>query len=169
MRPIDVFRDEMMKKVLKIKSLSITLFAIALFAMTSCSKTDERDQFVGTYRINATGSYTLVVNGQTYTQPISSANNATLTITKSSSSGNTVFVSGYYNAEADVIGNSITIDSETGTQTQDGITITLTISHNRGTLSGNTLSFTSNITGNAYYQGYSYPIHGSISNVAYKQ
>ena len=158
-----------MKKVIKIKSLSIALFAIVLFAMTSCSKTDDRDQFVGTYRINATGSYSLVINGQTYTEPISSANNATLTITKASNSENMVFVSGFYNAEADVTGNTITIDSETETQTQDGLTVTMTISHNRGTLSGNTLSFTSNITGNAYYQGYSYPIHGNISNVAYKQ
>ena len=159
----------MMKKISKIKSLPIALFAFALFAMTSCTKIDDRDQFVGTYRINATGSYSMVITGQTYTEPISSANNATLTVTKSSSSENTVFVSGYYNAEADVVGNTITIDSETDTQTQDGTTITLTVSHNRGTLSGNTLSFTSNITGNAYYQGYSYPIYGNISNVAYKQ
>lgn len=140
-----------------------------IIVLTSCSKADERDQFVGTYRINATGSYSLVIDGQTYTEPISSDNNATLTITKSSNSDNIVFVSGFYNAEADVVGNTITIDSETGTQTQNGITITMTVSHNRGTLSGNTLSFTSNITGNAYYQGYSYPLYGNISNVAYKQ
>ena len=136
---------------------------------TGCSKTDDRDQFVGTYRINATGSFSLIIDGQSYTEPISSANNATITITKSSYSENIVFVTGFYNAEADVVGNTIMIDSETDTQTQDGITTTMTIAHNRGTLSGNTLSFTSNITGNAYYQGYSYPIHGSISNVAYKQ
>ncbi|MBQ2076286.1 MAG: hypothetical protein II471_02120 [Bacteroidales bacterium] len=159
----------MIKKTLRIKSLSIALFVLALFALASCTKTDDRDQFVGTYRLNATGSYSMVINGETYTEPLSSGNNATLTITKSSNSENIVFVSGFYNTEADVVGNTITIDSETVTQTQDGITITMTISHNRGTLSGNTLTFTSNITGNAYYQGYSYPIHGNVSNVAYKQ
>lgn len=158
-----------MKQSRLFKAITLALFAVVLFSAASCAKTDDRDQFVGTYRINATGSYSLVIDGQTYTEPISSANNATLTITKSSYSENIVFVSGFYDAEAEVVGNTITIDSETGTQTQDGTTVTMTISHNRGTLSGNTLSFTSNITGNAYYQGYSYPIHGSISNVAYKQ
>jgi len=137
--------------------------------MTSCTKTDDRDQFVGTYRFNATGSYSLVMDGQTYTETISSDNNATLTITKVSNSDNRVYVSGHYNSEALVVGNIITIDSETRTQTQNDLTMSMTVSHNRGTLSGNTLSFTSNITGNVYYQGSSYPIHGSISNVAYKQ
>ena len=142
--------------------------ATFIVVMTSCSKTDERDLFVGTYRINATGSYSMVIDGQTYSYPLSSDSNATITITKSSNSENIVFVSGYYNAEADIVGNTISIDSETDTQTQDGTTITLTISHNRGNLSGNTLSFTSNITGNIYYQGYSYPVFGSVSNIAYK-
>lgn len=139
-----------------------------IIMMTSCSKVDERDQFIGTYRINATGSYSLVMDGQTYTESISD-NNAPLTITKVSNSDNRVYVSGYYNSEASVVGNIITIVSETRTQTQDNLTMTMTVSHNRGTLSGNKLSFTSTITGNVYYQGSSYPIHGSISNVAYKQ
>lgn len=138
-----------------------------IIMMTSCSKVDERDQFIGTYRINATGSYSLVMDGQTYTESISD-NNAPLTITKVSNSDNRVYVSGYYNSEASVVGNIITIVSETRTQTQDNLTMTMTVSHNRGTLSGNKLSFTSTITGNVYYQGNSYPIQGSISNVAYK-
>lgn len=141
----------------------------ALLVFTSCSKTDDRDQFVGTYRITATGSYSTTIDGQTYTNPLSSADNATITITKSSTTDNTVFVSGFYNAEAEVSGNSISIDPETDTETDDGMTISMTISHNRGTLSGATLSFTSNITGNIYYQGYSYPIFGDLSNIAYKQ
>lgn len=158
-----------MKRNHIIKLLTGILFSTILI-FTSCSKTDDRDQFVGTYRINVTGSYSMTVNGETYTYPIQSSDNATLTITKSTVSQNTVFVDGFYSAEAEVIGNSISIDSETGTQTSsEGITLTMTFTHNRGTLSGNTLSFTSNITGNAYYQGYSFPVYGNVSNIAYKQ
>lgn len=140
-----------------------------LLVFTSCSKTDDRDQFVGTYQLTATGSYSTNINGETHTYPLSSADNATITISKSSTTDNTVFISGFYNAEAEVSGNSISIDPETETDTDNGMTITMTISHNRGTLSGGTLSFTSTISGNIYYQGYSYPLYGDISNIAYKQ
>ena len=145
----------------------VILLFIGVISISSCTKTDDRDQFVGQYSLNATGSYSMIVNGETYTYPIS-RNNATLTIEKSSSD-NVMFVTGFYNAEALVTGNSIEIDPETSTETQDGVTVTMTLTHNRGTLSGSTLSFTSSITGNAYYQGYSYPIYGNISNIAYKK
>ena len=128
-----------MKKTNLMKLLFGVLFS-ALLVFTSCSKTDDRDQFVGTYRITVTGSYSTTIDGQTYTNPLSSTDNATITITKSSTTDNTVFVSGFYNAEAEVSGNSISIDPETDTETDDGMTISMTISHNRGTLSGATLS-----------------------------
>lgn len=146
----------------------VFLLFMGVITISSCTKTDDRDQFVGQYSLNATGSYSMTINGETYTYPISDKNK-TFTIEKSSSSDNMVFVTGYYEAEALVTGNSIEIDSETSTQTQDGVTITLTVNHNRGTLSGNSLSFTSSLIGNAYYQGYSYPIYGNVSNVAYKK
>ena len=158
-----------MKKTNLVKFLFGALFS-TLFVFTSCSKTDDRDQFVGTYRITVTGSYTTTIGNQTYTEPLSSADDAIITITKSSTTDNTVFVSGFYNAEAEVSGNTISIDPETDTETNtEGLTISMTISHNRGTLSGSTLSFTSNITGNIYYGGASYPIYGDLSNFAYKQ
>ena len=150
-----------------VKPVMVILLFIGVISISSCTKTDDRDQFVGQYSLNATGSYSMIVNGETYTYPIS-RNNATLTIEKSSSD-NVMFVTGFYNAEALVTGNSIEIDPETSTETQDGVTVTMTLTHNRGTLSGSTLSFTSSITGNAYYQGYSYPIYGNISNIAYKK
>lgn len=157
-----------MKKTNLVKFLFGALFS-TLLVFTSCSKTDDRDQFVGTYRITVTGSYSTTIGNQTYTNPLSSADDATITITKSSTTDNTVFVSGFYNAEAEVSGNTISIDPETETETDNGMTISMTISHNRGTLSGSTLSFTSNITGNIYYEGASYPIYGDLSNIAYKQ
>ena len=157
-----------MKKNNFMKLMFGALFS-SLLVFTSCSKTDDRDQFVGTYQITVTGSYSTTINGETYTSPLSSTDDATITITKSTTTDNTVFVSGFYNAEAEVSGNSISIGSETETESEDGMTVTMTISHDRGTLSGTTLSFTSSITGNIYYQGYSYPIFGDLSNVAYKQ
>jgi len=157
-----------MKKLFVIKLFMVVLFYVVCVTMSSCIKTDDRDQFIGEYSLNATGSYSLTINGETYTMPIS-GNGVNLSIEKSSVTENTVFVTGYYSAEALVMGNSIEIDSETVTDTQDGATITMTLTHNRGTLSGGTLSFISNITGNYYYQGYSFPIHGNISNIAYKK
>lgn len=157
-----------MKQLFNFRTIMMIVFAIAFLSLTNCTKTDDRDQFVGQYSLNATGSYSMTINGETYTYPISDKN-TTLIIEKSSSSDNMVFVTGYYNAEALVTGNSIEIDSETSTQTQDGVTITLTVNHNRGTLTGSSLSFTSSLIGNAYYQGYSYPIYGNVSNIAYKK
>ena len=95
-----------MKKTNLVKFLFGALLS-TLLVFTSCSKTDDRDQFVGTYQITVTGSYSTTINGETYTSPLSSTDDATITITKSTTTDNTVFVSGFYNAEAEVSGNSI--------------------------------------------------------------
>ena len=136
--------------------------------MSGCVKTDDRDQFEGTWLLNVSG-YLSITNGeQSQTIPIADENQD-LTITKTSSSDNIVSVSGYYTSNAEVSGNSILIDPETQSGTSNGITMSITITHNRGTLSGSSLSFTSDIAGNAYYQGYSFPLYGTVNNIAYKQ
>jgi hypothetical protein len=156
-----------MKKNVFMKMFVGAFFA-AILVLSSCSKIDYRDQFEGTYLLNVNGSFTVTIYGETYTEPIS-ASNATLTLTKSSSSATSMIVSGYFNTEAEVSGNTIIFDPETTTETDEDITIIMTITHNSGTLSNNTLSFTSTIAGDAYYEGTSFPITGNLNNVAYKQ
>lgn len=152
----------MMKKTL-------FLLLVSTLLMSGCIKTDDRDQFEGSYLLNVSGYLKISYGDESKTIPISDENQA-LSITKVSSSDNIVSVSGYYNSNAEVTGNSIQIDSEiqSGT-TSSGITMSLTITHKTGTLSGSSLSFASDITGNAYYQGYTFPLNGTVNNIAYKQ
>lgn len=149
-----------MKKVLFLFGVLLTI------AFTGCNKTDDRDQFVGTYSLSATGSISFYAYGDSYTIPLNG--NDDIIITKSSAD-NMVHVSGFYEADAEVSGNTIQIDTEIGTINDPEGTISLTLHHKRGTLSGTTLTFSTDVTGNVYYQGYTFPASGSINNIAYKK
>lgn len=147
---------------------TLFLLLVSTLFMSGCIKTDDRDQFEGSYLLNVSGYMKISYGDESRTIPILDENQA-LSITKVSSSDNIVSVSGYYNSNAEVTGNSIQIDSETQSGTSNEITMSLTITHKTGTLSGSSLSFASDITGNAYYQGYTFPLNGTVNNIAYKQ
>jgi hypothetical protein len=145
----------------------MALFVVAFFALTSCAKTDDRDQFVGDYSVKVTGTYVITVNGQNYSEPVN-VSSASMSIYKATEEP-VVSVSGYYACSAYVIGNTISMDPMTGTQTQDGVTTQLVITPRRGTLNGNVLSFLCDVTGTAYYQGSSFPVSGTLYNEAIKR
>lgn len=138
----------------------MTLSVVVFFALTSCNKTDDRDQFVGDYSLKVTGTFVITVNGQNYSEPIN-VSSAKMSIYKAAYES-IMSVSGYYDCSAYVIGNTISMDPMTGTQTQDGVTTQLIVTPRRGALNGSVLSFLCDLTGTTYYQGSSYPVSGTL-------
>ena len=93
-----------------------------------------------------------------------------MTLTKSTSSPTEMMVSGFFDQPATVIGNTIQFESfSTTSSTNDGVTIQALYDVKKGVLNGNILTFKIEVSGNAYYQGSSIPISGTISCVASKQ
>lgn len=147
----------------------ITVFVVTLLSMTGCSKPDDRDQFEGYYLLDGTGSLTLHGVYQNYSSPINFSKEG-LTLTKSMSNPTEMTVSGFFDQQATVIGNTIQFESfSTTSTTNDGITAQVIWDVKKGTLNGNVLTFKIELTGNAFYQGSSVPISGTISCLATKQ
>ena len=158
-----------MKQLINNRLLVLFLCVSALFAMASCTKPDDRDQFEGYYLVDGTGSLTLHGVSQDVTSPINISKEP-MTLTKSTSNSTEMTVSGFFDQPATVIGNTIQFESFTTTSTTtDGVTVQAIYDVKKGTLKGNVLTFKIEISGNAYYQGSSVPISGTISCVATKQ
>lgn len=158
-----------MKQLINNRLFVLLLSAFALFAMASCTKPDDRDQFEGYYLVDGTGSLTLHGVSQNHTSPID-INKEPMTLTKSTSNSAEMSVSGLFDQPATVIGNTIQFESfSTTSTTNDGVTIQAIYDVKKGTLNGSVLTFKIEISGNAYYQGSSVPISGTISCVATKQ
>ena len=136
--------------------------------MTGCSKDEpEKDmasEISGYYNGVRTGSFTMVVNGQNITIPMNGS--GTVQITRLSknrirlNTGGDIF-------EGTITDNHISFDPFTGTSTDQTGTLSLTISSS-GTISGTTIAITETYSGTYYYQGSSYPIHGTGSFVLTK-
>lgn len=159
-----------MKQLFKIKSLMVLLFAISFLGLASCTKTDDRDQFEGSYLVDGTGSATLHGVSQNVTSPFN-ANNEPMTLTKSTTNATEMIASGFLEGKATVIGNTIQFESfsETSTNPETGVTIQALFDVKKGTINGNVLTFKIDITGTAYYQGSAVPMDGSISCIATKR
>ena len=163
-------RELEMKQSLNIKAIVLALLAVTFFSVTSCTKTDDRDQFEGSYLVDGTGSLTLHGVSQNATIPFN-ANNELMTLTKTVSSSNEMVASGFLGGTATVIGNTIQFESfsKTSTNSETGMTIQALFDIKKGTLNGNVLTFRIEITGTAYYQGSSLPVDGAISCIATKR
>ena len=150
------------------KSFFVLLLAIIAISFASCSKEDDRDQFVGTYSVDASGSATAYAYGDSFTVPFD-ASNVSMTITKSSTNETEVNVSGYLDGTATVIGNTIQFESFSESSTQQGVTTKADFIVRKGSINGNILTFKIDVSGNIYYNGSTFPLTGSISNIATKQ
>jgi len=143
------------------KKVIYLLFLIP-FVFISCSKdnkdVDQRDDYVGNWNQDAIGSLSLVQDGNLIaTMPIS-ANSTDLQVTKSGT--DKLIIDGM---SATVSGTKLIIESDTQTQTQNGLTMTVTTSYS-GTLAKNMITikeaysgfwsqtgFEGTITGNTVY------------------
>lgn len=159
-----------MKHVFNFKIILILFMAVLAFSISSCTKTDDRDQFEGSYLVDGTGSLTLHGVSQDVTNPFN-ANHEQMTLIKSTTGPTEMIASGFLDVTATVIGNTIQFESfsETSTNQDTGMSIQATFDIKKGTLNGNVLTFKIDITGSAYYQGSSVPVSGSISCIATKQ
>ena len=127
---------------------------------------DSRDAFIGQYQLTTTGSITFVAGTNSSTMPLN--NVGTITISKDYNSSSLVNVSGFYNCKATVNGNNISMDNESYTYTEDGVTMQLVFDHLTGTLQGNTLVWTSTVNGTISNGSATGVGSGGVQNVATK-
>lgn len=153
------------------KTFVLSLLMVLTILFTACNVedpiVDSRDAFVGQYNIVVTGSVTFTSGTSSQVMPINDVGE--ITITKDVNSSALVNVSGYYNAKATINGNAISIDRETVTQTQEGITTQMTLTHSTGVLQGNTLLWESNVLATSSTGSVTVLGGGKVQNVATKK
>jgi hypothetical protein len=138
------------------KKVTYLLFLLPLIFI-SCSKNevDMRDDYVGTWNESSVGSMSLLLNGSIVsTTPLSDSQTG-IEITKSGT--NQLVIDGL---AVTVSGSKLSIESNTQTETQDGITMTVTSKYN-GTVSKNMIVVNENYTGSWSMTGMSGTISGS--------
>ena len=141
---------------MKIKHLFIAL-TVATIILTSCTKTNNADVFVGLYNVSTIENITWGNDSGTLTD------NGSFVITKLSSSR--IQVSGYINTFGEINGNKLYLESYT-TSDSNG---TLTIVFETGTLDGNVLILPSTTTGQLKHQGIFYPYRATTKMTCIKQ
>jgi hypothetical protein len=138
------------------KKVTYLLFLLLLIFI-SCSKNevDTRDDYVGTWNESSVGSMSLLLNGSIVsTTPLSDSQTG-IEITKSGT--NQLVIDGL---AVTVSGSKLSIKSNTQTETQDGITMTVTSKYS-GTVSKNVIVVNENYTGSWSMTGMSGTISGS--------
>lgn len=138
------------------KKVTYLLFLLPLIFI-SCSKNevDMRDDYVGTWNESSVGSMSLLLNGSIVsTTPLSDSQTG-IEITKSGT--NQLVIDGL---PVTVSGSKLIIESNTQTETQDGITMTVTSKYS-GTVSKNVIVVNENYTGSWSMTGMSGTISGS--------
>jgi len=138
------------------KKVTYLLFLLPLIFI-SCSKNevDTRDDYVGTWNESSVGSMSLLLNGSIVsTTPLSDSQTG-IEITKSGT--NQLVIDGL---PVTVSGSKLIIESNTQTETQDGITMTVTSKYS-GTVSKNVIVVNENYTGSWSMTDMSGTISGS--------
>lgn len=141
------------------KKVMYLLFLIP-FIFSSCSKdettgVDLRDDYVGTWNEDASGSLSLLQNTTVaFTMPVSQSETG-IKITKSGT--NQLIIDGLVTT---VSGNDLIIASSTDTQTDNGLTMTVTAKYT-GTVSKNLITIKESYSGSWSSAGMSGTISGS--------
>lgn len=129
----------------QIKFLTLLLVGLSFISLSSCSNDedgsqDARDQYVGTWRSNSSGSLTLYQNGQSVgTVPL----NETSTVSISKSGSNALLIDG---TSYIVNGNNLSSNPKPLTETSSGVNIVGTEVSN-GTLGSNIITINNAVTG----------------------
>jgi hypothetical protein len=139
------------------KKYVIGAFALLLVVITSYTKTNNADAFVGRYAVSTIENATWGGSSGTLTD------NGTMTITKVSSSR--IQVNGYFNTFGEVVGNNVYLESYTTTDSSGSLTIVF----GTGTLNGNILTLTSTTTGRLKYNGVFYAFNSTAQHTCNRQ
>lgn len=144
----------------------IFLLLFLPFMFSSCSKeedaVDVRDDYVGTYNTSTIGSMSLINNGEVLTTlPLDET--TTDVVTKQGTDG--LDIGGL---SATVAGSKLIIDTQTQTQTADGVTSQMTITFT-GTVTKGLITITSKYTGNWSASGATGLITGSATSTFTKK
>jgi hypothetical protein len=129
----------------KIKFLTLMLVGLLVVSLSSCSSDDgatqdPRDQYVGTWSFNETGSVTLFQNGQSIgTGPINES--GTVVISKSGENALSIRGTNFI-----VNGTNLSSNPENFSDTTDGINIVGTATYS-GTLGSNLITINNSIVG----------------------
>lgn len=139
------------------KKLIIALCVLFLAFMTSCSKKDNAEDFVGRYNVST-------IEHVTWGNDSGSVTDAgVLAITKISK--NRVKTSGYFSTEGEINGNNVYFESMSASDSY-GHTTTV---FGTGTLNGNVLTFTCTTSGQLAYQGVMYPYYSNAQMTCIRQ
>ena len=140
------------------KKLIILASCILFVAFaTSCSKMDNAEDFVGTYKVSTVEHVTWGNDSGSLTDT------GVLTITKVSK--NRVRTSSYFSTEGEISGNNVYFESISASDSY-GHTTTV---FDKGTLNGNVLSFTCTSSGQLAYNGVLYPYYSTAQMTCIRQ
>ena len=139
------------------KKCFIGVVALLMMVITSCSKEDEADAFLGTYSVSTIDNVTWGGSSGTLTD------NGTMTITKLSS--NRVQLSGYISTFGEVVGKNLYLESTTSSSSSGSLTFVF----GTGTLNGNVLIFSTTTTGRMIYNGVYYPYNSIAQHTCIRQ
>lgn len=140
------------------KKLIILASCILFVAFaTSCSKMDNAEDFVGTYKVSTVEHVTWGNDSGSLTDT------GVLTITKVSK--NRVRTSGYFSTEGEISGDNVYFESISASDSY-GHTTTV---FDKGTLNGNVLSFTCTSSGQLAYNGVLYPYYSTAQMTCIRQ
>jgi hypothetical protein len=128
----------------QIKILTLMLFGLTFFLLTSCSNDDEatdiRNKYIGTWNATTTGSLTFYQNGQSVgTAPLNQSNSVTI----SKSGSNILIIDGKSYTVND---NSLSSSPTPINDNSNGVSIVGTENSN-GTLGSNIINLNETITG----------------------
>ena len=140
------------------KKLIILASCILFVAFaTSCSKMDNAEDFVGTYKVSTVEHVTWGNDSGSLTDT------GVLTITKVSK--NRVRTSGYFSTEGEISGDNVYFESISASDSY-GHTTTV---FDKGTLNGIVLSFTCTSSGQLAYNGVLYPYYSTAQMTCIRQ
>ena len=131
-------------------------------------QTDPRDKFVGTYDYQATGNVDLFANGvKLMSMPLNEAD--TFAIAKEGDEDKVVINGFYEPINATVYGNKMLLDVTSYNTSYNSIEIRMSLSQGSATLTGNQLSWTTDMNGTGTYNNISVMGTGTLSVLAIKR
>ena len=153
--------------------LKCMIAAVVMVTLAACEggntpeKIDQRDAFVGAYDYVATGNVVLQTSFTPVTIPLN--DKGTFTISKVGDKDQIVIVGYNDSINATVSGNQLVLETNTYNTTLSSIEVQLTFNYDKATLTGNQLTWNSDVYGTGTYNAISASGTGTVSVVATKK
>jgi hypothetical protein len=130
--------------------LLVAMVAMAVSSCKSSSDVEEIERIVGTYSLSVAGSVNLTMDGKTTPMPL--VTSGTVNVTRDGE-GNRVKVTGVSGTLKDEVtggtfeNNTLTLDSESRTVSESGLTISATVTYKPAKFENNKFLITADLSG----------------------